>query len=95
MIQVFTSAADALSSLLEGKVDGPGCAITSKLPKISYLENGIKYYTVEVTSKTGTQYWISAYEKEAEDLYRLATEKEHETKTGAPTVNIPLMIPSS
>jgi hypothetical protein len=36
------------------------------------LKNGVKYFQVEVTSVDGAQYGISAYNEEAEELYRVA-----------------------
>lgn len=86
---MYASAAEALTALLEGKVDGPGCTITSKLHEIAFLQNGIKYFAVEVTSETGAQYGIFGYDQEAEELYKVALQER------APRVKVPLIIPMS
>lgn len=79
-----SSPADALQRLLEGEVDR-GCRITNMSRGITHLNNGIKYFAVEVTSETGVQYGIAAYDREAEELHRLAMGKK------APATEMPLI----
>ena len=45
------------------------CKITTIPTQITYLENGIKYYCIEVTCEDGRQYAIQAYGDEAETLF--------------------------
>ena len=45
------------------------CKISTIPPQITYLENGIKYYCIEVTCEDGRQYAIQAYGDEAETLF--------------------------
>jgi hypothetical protein len=45
------------------------CHITNLPQKISYTNDGIEYYFVEVTCKDGTQYGIQAFGDEAIELY--------------------------
>lgn len=72
---MYASAAQALADLLDGKVEQSKCRITGMSTEIKYLGNGIGYYAVEVTSETGSQYGISAYGGEAEELYKVAISK--------------------
>lgn len=70
---MYRSAADALLAILDGGSSaGSSCRITSMSPRIARMNNGIKYFAVEVTAEDGAQYGISAFDKEAEDLYEVA-----------------------
>ena len=69
---MYASPAKALADLLDGKVEESKCRITGTSLRVKSLKNGIKYFAVEVTSESGSQYGISAYDGEAEELYRLA-----------------------
>jgi len=78
---MYESAVDALSSLLEsGGYTGLN-RITDTSKGIRRLANGIKYFTVEVTSEDGTQYAISGYNEEAEELYAIAIGRSPLRKT--------------
>jgi hypothetical protein len=66
---VFASPKEALMYLLQSKEKEIN--LTMKSSGLIELRNGIKYFQVEVTSKNGTQYGISAYDKEAIELYEL------------------------
>lgn len=72
---MFASPADALVGLLDGKVDPAACRITGMSKEVTYAANGIKYFAVEVTSEAGAQYGISAYDEEAEELYKVTMER--------------------
>lgn len=68
---MYASAAEALAALLDGRVEKK-CTITSMSHEVKTLTSGIKYYAVQVTSETGSQYGISAFGEEAEELYKVA-----------------------
>ena len=54
-----------------GSIHSPdvSCKITTIPTQITYLENGLKYYCIEVTCEDGRQYAIQAYGDEAETLF--------------------------
>lgn len=69
---MLSGPAEALTKLLLGEgVEGKG-RITSSTGSIKTMRNGIKYFSVEVTFEDGVQYGISAYDEEAEELYKVA-----------------------
>jgi hypothetical protein len=79
MTDYMSSSIDALKHLLmSGQELGNENCIhyscfchISKIPEnISYMRNGIKYYSVQVTCDNGIQYGIQAYGDEAENLYK-------------------------
>jgi hypothetical protein len=43
--------------------------------KTGYMQNGIRYCSVQVTFNTGEEYRIEAYGEEADELYSKASEK--------------------
>jgi hypothetical protein len=47
---------------------------------IGYLTNGIRYCSVQVGFGDGSEYYIEAYEQEAEDLYKEATRRSTELR---------------
>lgn len=80
---MYRSAADALLVLIDGGPPGR-CKITSMSPTIVRMNNGIKYFAVEVTAGDGAQYGISAFDKEAEELYEVATSRTASKRVGEP-----------
>ena len=48
------------------------CKISTIPPQITYLENGIKYYCIEVICEDGKEFAIQEYGDEAETLFREA-----------------------
>ena len=48
------------------------CKISAIPPQITYLENGIKYYCIEITCDDGREFAIQEYGDEAETLFREA-----------------------
>ena len=44
--------------------------ITQHPGSLGYLNNGVEYYFVEVTSKSGVQYGIWAHGSDAQELYK-------------------------
>ena len=44
--------------------------ITQHSGSLGYLNNGVEYYFVEVTSKSGVQYGIWAHGSDAQELYK-------------------------
>jgi hypothetical protein len=81
---MYASASDALIGLLRD--EELSARITKMSSEVSRLTNGIKYYAVEVTSESGVQYGISAYDVEAEELYRVAMSKYTDKKPEPMTV---------
>jgi len=76
--QMYENSVMALHKLLElprtakalaNPSSDVSCKITAIPTQITYLENGIKYYGIEVTCKDGRQYAIQAYGDEAEALF--------------------------
>lgn len=71
---MYSSSADAFKKLLGGEeCIGGRCTITRSSPHMMLLTNGIRYFAVEVTTKEGVQYGISALDEEAVELERLAS----------------------
>src|SRR6476646_2938309 len=76
--QMYENSVMALHKLLElprtakalaNPSSDVSCKITAIPTQITYLENGIKYYCIEVTCEDGRQYAIQAYGDEAETLF--------------------------
>ena len=55
-------------------VNNEECFITQHFVGLNYLNNGVEYYCVEVTSKSGVQYAICAYGADAKVLYEQTIE---------------------
>ena len=62
------------------------CYITNTTQRISYMNNGVEYYFVEVTCDDGIQYGIHAYSDEAIELYKEANKYKLSEQ---PTINYP------
>jgi hypothetical protein len=48
------------------------CKLSTIPPQVTYLENGLKYYCIEVTCDDGREFAIQEYGDEAETLFREA-----------------------
>jgi len=71
---LYSSASDALERLLGGEeCVGGRCIVTNITSGGVYIANGLRYFAIEVTSRGGVQYGISAFDREAEDLQRVAS----------------------
>jgi hypothetical protein len=55
-------------------VDNEECFISQHSGGLNYLNNGVEYYFVELTSKRGVQYALCAYGADAKELYKLTLE---------------------
>lgn len=73
---MYRDSVDAFVQLVSA---GRASGITAKL---GYLTNGIRYCSVRVEFDSGSEYYIEAYEQEAEDLYKEATRRSTELKVG-------------
>jgi hypothetical protein len=70
MSQVYGNSIEALNDLLSSQ------HVAEVAANLSYLTNGIEYSFVQVTCFDGSQYGLQAYGKEAEELHKIATEKQ-------------------
>ena len=76
---MYESSVVALHKILESPTgdrsihsSDVSCKISTIPPQITYLENGIKYYCIEVTCDDGREFAIQEYGDEAETLFREA-----------------------
>ena len=77
---MYESSVVALHKILESPTTGDrsihssdiSCKISIIPPQIAYLDNGIKYYCIEVTCVDGREFAIQEYGDEAETLFREA-----------------------
>jgi hypothetical protein len=70
---MYSSPAEALESTLSELPTDSLYRISRLSGPDVRLANGIRYCYVEVTTNTGTQYGIEAFDEEAEKLYRSAS----------------------
>jgi hypothetical protein len=78
---VYSSPAEALESTV-GELGADSLYRISRIsgPEVR-LANGIRYCYVEVTTGTGMQYGIEAFDEEADKLYRSASRIQQEGRT--------------
>jgi hypothetical protein len=75
---VYRNSVDAFTQLVsEGResVFHGTASVAQISAKIGYMQNGIRYCSVQVTFNTGEEYRIDAYGEEADELYSKAREK--------------------
>jgi len=75
---VYRNSVDAFTHLVSEERESVFRGTTSVAQisaKIGYMQNGIRYCSVQVTFNNGEEYRIDAYGEEADELYSKAKEK--------------------
>ncbi|HEX2556916.1 MAG TPA: hypothetical protein VHK86_01215 [Nitrososphaera sp.] len=75
---MYRNSIDAFMHLVSEEREGVfrgTASVTQISVKTGYMQNGIRYCSVQVTFNTGEEYRIDAYGEEADELYSKAREK--------------------